>query len=108
MYYTLAYVNTWYHLVALKAQFPIQWAAAVAEFESMGRREVVSDEVIEGMAKELHGVLLERGLDPKDPPAARYPNAKSSRVYQEYRRRGGTMLDADAMLAALTERVTQI
>jgi hypothetical protein len=55
------------------------------------------------MARELRKALLERGLDPADPPDGGPPSEAAFRVYRKH---GGKQhTDPDEMVAALVERV---
>jgi hypothetical protein len=64
----------------------------------------VDDPVLDGMAKELHDVLKQKGLDPKHPPQESDP--PSATFFAEYRRRGGSLYeDPNEAVTALIERV---
>lgn len=64
------------------------------------------DSVLDQMASELRAVLVEHGLDPKNPPQGGPPSA---RAFQEYQERGGSQFtDAEVMASALVKRVGEL
>jgi hypothetical protein len=59
----------------------------------------MNDPVIKELGAELRQVLIDRGLDPDDPPTGSRPPMR--RVMEEYWRRGGTNRNEDEVMDAL-------
>jgi hypothetical protein len=62
------------------------------------------DKILDEMADQFRTALVQRGLDPKDPPTESRP--PSTAAFAEYQRRGGEFYsDPDVFIHALIERV---
>jgi hypothetical protein len=67
---------------------------------------IIGDPVLDEMAKELHDVLVQRGLDPRNPPQGN--DMPVDTFYAEYKRRGGNVYtDARGAAVSLIERVKE-
>lgn len=68
---------------------------------------VPGDPIIEEMAKELHDVLVQRGMDPRNPPQG--DDMPTQTFFAEYQRRGGTVYtDHKQAAISLVERVKSL
>lgn len=64
----------------------------------------MTDQILSGMADELHRRLVAVGADTKNPPTGSNPPAAAA--FAEYQKRGGTQFqDADKFATALVEEV---
>jgi hypothetical protein len=66
------------------------------------------DNVLDGMARELHDQLVARGLDPKNPPGAA-SEAPNEAAFAEYKKRGGSNYgNAGAFMEGLLAAVSMV